>query len=117
MRQIMRTIIVDDSALVRARLIMLLSRSPHIEVVGVAKNAAEAIERTIQLKPDVVILDIRLPGPSGLSIIKQLKQLAPSPTVIMLTNYTNLQIQAKCRDAGADFFFDKSAEFEKVVST
>ncbi|MBI1804506.1 MAG: response regulator transcription factor [Ignavibacteriae bacterium] len=116
MPQTVRTLIVDDSALVRARLVVLLSRSPQIEVVGVAKTAAEAIDRAHRLKPNVVVLDIRLPGPSGLSIVRKLKRLDPPPTVIMLTNYSNLQIETKCREAGADFFFDKSSEFEKVIA-
>ena len=65
MSRIIRTLIVDDSALVRARLVMLLSRSSQIEVVGVAKTTSEAMERAERVRPDVVILDIRLSGPSG----------------------------------------------------
>jgi len=116
MAQSIRTLIVDDSALVRARLVILLSRSHRIEVVGVAKTAMEALERAGLTKPDVVILDIRLSGPSGISIVQQLKLLQPAPLVIMLTNYTDLRIQRKCKEAGADFFFDKSSEFEKMVN-
>ena len=109
--------IVDDSALVRARLVVILSRSPQIEVVAVAKTASEAVQRAKQAKPDVIILDISLPGASGISIVRRLKQIQPTPVVLMLSNYSSLQIQTKCKEAGADYFFDKSSEFEKVVFT
>ena len=107
--------IVDDSTLVRARLVVLLSRSPQIEVVGLARTAPEAIERAAQLMPDVIILDIQLPGASGISIIRQLKEMDPTPIVCMLTNFASIQVEMKCKEAGADYFFDKSAEFEQII--
>ena len=112
-----RTMVVDDSALVRARLVVILSRSPQIVVVAVAKTASEALERAKRTKPDVIILDIGLPGANGISIIQELKQIQPAPVVLMLTNYSSIQIQSKCKEAGADYFFDKSSEYEKVILT
>ena len=112
----LRVLVVDDSVLVRARLVLMLSELEGVEVVSLAKDAGEAVEKTGQLRPDIVLLDFRMPGGSGLTVLQAIKLLSPAPVVIMLTNYTSLQVQIKCRNAGADYFFDKSAEFEEVVN-
>ena len=107
--------IVDDSKIVRDRLVTLLSDLKKIEVIGQAKSTRQAIVAIRKLKPDVVILDIRMPGGSGIDLIPNIKKDKSSPVIIMLTNYPYPQYRKKCLDAGADFFFDKSAEFEKVI--
>jgi len=107
--------IVDDSKIVRDRLVTLLSDLKKIEVIGQAKSTRQAIVAIRKLKPDVVILDIRMPGGSGIDLIPNIKKDKFPPIVIMLTNYPYPQYRKKCLDAGADFFFDKSAEFEKVI--
>lgn len=112
----LRVLIVDDSVLVRARLVLMLSDVEGVEVVSFAGDAKEAVEKTKQLLPDIVLLDFRMPGGTGLTVLQTIKKLKPVPVVIMLTNYTNLQLQTKCKNAGADFFFDKSTEFEKVIN-
>jgi DNA-binding NarL/FixJ family response regulator len=82
-----RVFIADDSATVRERLISLLSDMPAVEVIGTASDAAEAIVAIQQLKPDVVILDIRMPAGSGIGVLRSLQQAQSKPKFIMLTNY------------------------------
>ena len=106
--------IADDSATVRDRLTSLLSDMPTVEVVGQAADAAEAIQAIQQLKPDVVILDIRMPAGSGIGVLRSLAHKPEKPKFIMLTNYPFLQYRKTCLEAGASYFFDKSSEFEKI---
>src|SRR2546425_323425 len=110
-----KVFIVEDSAIVRERLTTLLSEFEEIAIVGHTANPHEATDAIRKLKPDAVILDIRLPGGSGIDVLRTLKQEKPSPHVIMLTNYPYSQYRKKCLEAGADFFFDKSREFHKVT--
>jgi DNA-binding NarL/FixJ family response regulator len=112
----MRILIADDSAVVRERLLQFLHDVEGVEVVGQAKDALEAKVMAERLKPDVAILDLRMPKGSGADVLHDIKKLQPSPRVIMLTNYSHPENKKKCIDFGADYFFDKSTEFQKVVS-
>jgi len=111
----MRIVIVDDSVVIRQRLVRQLREMDGIEIVGQADDVPAAKELVKKLKPDVAILDIRMPSGSGADLVQELKQLKPAPKVIMLTNYPYPENRKKCMDLGADFFFDKSTEFQEVV--
>ena len=110
----MRVFIIDDSAIVRERLIAMLAEVEGVEIVGHAEDAFSAIEGVRVLIPDVVILDIAMPGASGIYALEKIRCEKPAPTVIMLTNYSYPQYRKRCADSGAAFFFDKSTEFERV---
>lgn len=112
----MRILIADDSAVVRARLISLLTDLHGIEVIGQAEDAMEARNLAEKLRPDVAILDLRMPKGSGADVLCDIKKLDPTPKVIMLTNYPHSENRKKCIDGGADYFFDKSTEFQRVVA-
>lgn len=111
----MKVFIADDSAPVRQRLKTMLSELQGLEVIGQAEDAGEATKSILELKSDVVILDIRMPGGSGIDILRNIKRVAPGPRVIMLTNYPYPQYRKRCMEAGADFFFDKYSEFHRVT--
>ena len=111
----MKVLIADDSGEVRERIKILLSEVGAVEMIGEAENAQQAIDHIRQQIPDVVILDIRMPGGNGIDVLREIEKKDRLPVVIMLTNYPYPQYQRKCMDAGADYFFDKSKEFEKVV--
>jgi len=111
----MKIFIVDDSCVVHERLTAMLSNIEEIETIGQAKDAGEAISFFKELKPDAVILDIQMPGGSGIEVLKHIKKVQPATVVIMLTNYPYLQYRQKCMDEGADFFFDKTIEFENAI--
>lgn len=106
--------IVDDSPIVRERLVSLLSDIPQVVVVGQAERPNEAVRQIQKLRPAVVVLDISMPGGSGLSVLQEIKKGGAAPMVIMLTNFAQDPYRQKCMSLGADYFFDKSSEFDKV---
>ena len=111
----MKVFLVDDSVVVLEKLAAMISGIEGVEITGQALNAHDAIQSIVKLKPDVVILDIRLNGGgNGMDVLKRIKKEIPPPIVIMLTNYPYPQYREKCRALGADYFFDKVTEIEKV---
>lgn len=113
----MRVFIVEDSEALRVRLSRTISSIPHVEVVGFADNAVDALERISKTKPDAIVLDIHLKSSTGYQVLHGLKAQMPSPTIIVLTNYPYPQYRARYLQAGADYFFDKSNEIDQVVTT
>jgi DNA-binding NarL/FixJ family response regulator len=109
-----KVFIADDSLIVREHLVTMLEELAGIKVVGQAENVAEAISAIRILQPDVVILDIRMPGGSGIDVLQTIKQDEVAPMVIILTNYPYPGYRQKCLQAGADFFLDKSTEFDQI---
>jgi DNA-binding NarL/FixJ family response regulator len=110
----LRIFIADDSLVIRARLVTLLEDLVGVKLVGQAGNGAETISAIWQLKPDVVILDIRMPVGSGFEVLQIIKQDQARPIVIVLTNHPYSAYRQKCLEAGADFFLDKSTEFDQI---
>jgi DNA-binding NarL/FixJ family response regulator len=106
--------LADDSPIVRERLITILDELSEIDMVGQAANVAESIGAILLIKPDVVILDMHMPGGSGLDVLQAVKQVDSAPVVIVLTNYPYAVYRQKCLQAGADFFLDKSTEFDQI---
>jgi DNA-binding NarL/FixJ family response regulator len=109
-----KVFIADDSLIVRERLVTLLDELAGIEIVGQAEDVAEAISAIRKLKPDTVILDILMPGGSGIKVLQNIKQDNTALQVIVLTNYPYSAFRQKCLQAGADFFLDKSTEFDQI---
>jgi DNA-binding NarL/FixJ family response regulator len=109
-----KVFIADDSLIVREHLVTMLDELAGVEIVGQAENVAEAISAIRILKPDVVILDILMPGGSGIKVLQNIKQAGAGPMVIILTNYPYPVFRQKCLQAGADFFLDKSTEFDQI---
>lgn len=111
----LKVFVADDSALVRERLAELISEIEGVEVVGQAGDAREALEGIQRLRPDAVILDIRMPGNNGIQVLEAIKRSTAAPVVIVLTAFPHPQYRKKCLEAGAEFFFDKATEFEQVA--
>lgn len=112
----MKVVIIDDSAAVRERLVIMISDLPGLEVSGQAEDVQEGIRLIRELKPDVVLLDIRMREGSGFNVLKYIRNgIQPKPLVVVITNYPYPQYQKKCLENGADYFLDKSSEFEKIV--
>ena len=109
-----KVFIADDSLIVREHLVTLLDELVGVEIVGQAENVAETISGIRNLQPDVVILDIRLPDGSGIDVLQNIKQDGVGPMVIILTNYPYPGYRQRCLNAGADFFLDKSTEFDQI---
>ena len=90
----MRALIVDDEPLARARLMRLLSEHAHINCVGEATNASEALALVDTLQPDLVLLDIEMPGMDGLTLAKELNQMTIPPAIIMVTAHPEHALEA-----------------------
>jgi len=112
--QNIKVFIADDSLVVREHLVTMLDELPRIVIVGQAETVAEAISAIGKLRPDVVILDIHMPDGSGIDVLQTIKQDEPAPVVIVLTNYPYPAYRQKFLQAGADFFLDKSTEFDQI---
>jgi len=110
-----KVFVADDSPIVRERLISMLTELPNVEIVGETGGALEAIDSIRRLKPTAVVLDISMPGGGGMSVLETIKKDDGAPMVIMLTNFSNEPYRRRCLQLGADYFFDKSSEFEKVI--
>ena len=97
----LRILLVDDHEVVRLGLKALIGRQPSSEVIGEAGTAAEAIEKARVHKPDVIVMDVRLPGKSGIDATREIMQLLPDTKVIMLTSYADDELLMDAIEAGA----------------
>jgi len=117
--QKLKIVLVDDSVTVCEHLLGMLDKLPTAEVVGQAHNAKEAMELIRALQPNLITLDIHMPGVPGLrngiDLLRTVKQEYPEMVVIMLTNLVQMPYRRKCLEAGADYFFDKSREFYHIL--
>ena len=111
----MRVFIADDSNALRDQIKEILADIEGIDVVGQARDAPEALESIRKLRPDVAILDIRMPSGSGISVLEPIRKEKIPTKVIIFTNYPYLQLRKEYLDAGADFFFHKAIDFEKLI--
>jgi len=111
----LKIFIADDSQLLCERLSQMLKEQANIEVIGMAHQAQDAIEQICRLKPDLVVLDIRMPKGNGIHVLKEIKARIPDLKVMMFTNFPFPQYREKCHKYGADFFFEKSTEYQNLV--
>ena len=111
----MKVFVVDDSVVIRERLKRLVADVPDVQVIGEAGDAQIAVAAILAQKPDVVLLDIHILNGNGIDVLQRLKQERVAPAVIILTDYPFPEYRQLCLNAGADFFFVKSTEFEQLV--
>ena len=114
-RKPIRVLIVDDHPVVRQGLQSLLSNYPDIQVVGEADTGLRALEEAALLQPDVVLLDIRLPGASGMDVARQLRQQNPQARIIILTAYEDDEYLIGALQAGAHGYLLKSTSHETLA--
>lgn len=110
----MQVFIVEDSPLVRARLVDLLESVPGTSVVGQAAQAPAAIRDILATRPDVVLLDLNLGEHSGFDVLRAVAPQAPEIDFYMLSNFAADPYRQLAERLGARDFFDKSREFERV---
>jgi DNA-binding NarL/FixJ family response regulator len=106
--------IVDDVASMRERLRELVIELPDVAVVGDAGTPAEAIAGILATQPACVLLDYQLVGGTGVDVLRGVHASSPGTVFVVLTNQTDPQYRRACLDAGADHFFDKSTEFDRI---
>lgn len=113
-----RVVVADDQPLVRAGLRTLLQTEPDIEVVAVAEDGAEAVEQALALRPDVVCMDIRMPGRDGISATRELcgPDVADPIPVLVLTTFDIDDYVFGALEAGASGFLLKDADPDAIVA-
>jgi len=110
-----RLVLVDDHEVVRLGLKTLLDRHPQFEVVGEAGTAREAVDLVGRIKPDVVLMDIRLPGASGIDACEEITKNDPDVKVIMLTSYAEDEMLFSAIRAGASGYVLKQIGGDDLV--
>jgi len=111
----MRIFIADDSSAILNRLVKMVSQIHYTKVIGLASNGEDAITSILKLKPDLVILDLRMPKVNGFDVIRNIKRNNLSTTVLVLTSFATSQHRELCKQLGVEYFFDKTTEFEQAI--
>ena len=110
-----RLLLVDDQPAVRRGLRMRFALEPDLEVVGEVGGVAEAISLARALHPDVVLMDVEMPGVSGIAAIATLRRVAPHSTVVIFTLYDDAAMRTRAREAGAAAFVAKHQTEEALL--
>jgi DNA-binding NarL/FixJ family response regulator len=105
--KVVRVLIVDDQQLVRDGIASLLGIQPGIEVTGTAADGAEAVAKALETTPDVVLMDVRMPGTDGVEATLELRRLLPSCRVVMLTTFDDDESVTRALQAGASGYLLK----------
>jgi len=113
-KQPLNILLVDDSPIIISRVRQVLDELSFIGFVHDAKDAEEAFGRLQSNTPHLVLLDIIMPGKSGIALLADIKELYPSVEVIMLSNNSTDDYRNKCLKLGAVQFVDKTTEFEQL---
>jgi len=116
MKKKISLLIADDHAVVRMGLKTLLGFQRDFSVIGEAADGHEAVEKTTRLKPDILLLDIMMPGTSGIDVARQLRQAAPGIRILVLTSSSSSADLAQILNAGVDGVLMKSAPNEDLIA-
>jgi len=110
-----KVLIADDHQLFREGLVNLLSTASDIEVIAEAKDGNETTEKTVQLKPDVALIDIGMPGMNGIEATKILKKEIPAVKIIALSMHSDKQFVKGILEAGADGYLLKNCTYRQLI--
>jgi NarL family two-component system response regulator LiaR len=116
MKNKIRVLIADDHAMVRMGLASLLGTEPDIEVVGEAENGKTAIQKSIALKPDVIVMDLVMPNMDGTAATTEILKCLPETKILMLTSFGTADGIAHAIEAGAKGAMMKNADFSELVA-
>jgi len=111
-----KLLLADDHAVVRSGLRMLLEAQPDMEIIGEAENGRETVEKVRTLQPDVVLMDIEMPGMNGIEATRQIKENMPETAVLALTMYEDDQYFFEMLKAGAAGYIPKRAAPDALVN-
>ncbi len=115
-----RVLLADDHPIVRRGIMACLAQSPNLDVVGEAADGLEALRKTRELLPDVLLTDIEMPGMTGLAVTEAVHRDLPRVKVLILSMYTSPECMVRCTQAGASGYVLKQApsdEFVQAVET
>lgn len=116
MKKIINILLVDDHAVVRWGIKSLIERNPKFLVCGESETLEDAYEKVKDLKPDIVLLDLKLPDGDGATGCRKMKTIMPNVKIIILTAYGEDQIVVEAIKAGADGFLLKNIDSSKIIS-
>lgn len=112
-----RVLVVDDHDLLREGVVGTLNAFDDIEVVGEANSGDSAVAKALRLEPDVVVMDLVMPGGSGIDAIRRIKERRQETQVLALTSFTDASLIREAIEAGATSFLFKTVDVEKFAST
>jgi DNA-binding NarL/FixJ family response regulator len=111
----MTILIVDDSEVFRSRIVEILANNNKSTDILEANSILEAKEIMLDVLPDILITDIRMPGGTGLDLIKHVRKDNLVTLIIVITNYPEAQYKVEAFKTGANYFFDKSSEMDNLL--
>ncbi len=111
----MKVLVVDDSPAVRRAVRMLLERNDSFEVCGEAENGREAIEKTAELRPELIIIDLSMPVLNGLDAVRGIRRIKPEVPIILFSTFSDVLMQEEAHSAGISALVSK-AEPGKLVN-
>jgi two-component system, NarL family, response regulator NreC len=110
-----RVLIADDHTLVRRGMRAILEMHPEWEVCGEASNGPEAVGKAKELLPDVIIMDISMPGPSGLDATREIREALPQTGVLIVSMHDSRELVLAAREAGARGYLSKSETDGRLI--
>jgi DNA-binding NarL/FixJ family response regulator len=113
----MRVVLADDHEVVRRGIRAIVNGHPPWTVCGEAENGQEAVDLVLELKPDLVVLDLSMPVMNGLQATARIRQLAPSTKILVLSMHDSAQVEQGALAAGADAFLTKGASTDTFIRT
>jgi len=113
----MRILLADDFEVVRTGLKNLLSENAEWEVCGEAENGRLAVEKAVELSPDVVVLDITMPVMNGFEAAREIRKLSPKTKIVMFSMRDSARMAHEAKEAGADAYIVKSSGIDVIEKT
>ena len=117
MKDTIKVLIADDHAMVRMGLASLLETEPDIEVVGEAENGETAVSKALTLKPDVIVMDLVMPGKDGTTATVEIMKALPETKILLLTSFGTADGISHAIEAGASGALMKNADFSELVAS
>jgi DNA-binding NarL/FixJ family response regulator len=111
-----RIVVADDAAVIRDGVCSLLSCNPTWQVCGEARDGEEAVEKVRNLKPDVIVLDVRMPGMNGFAAARKIREVAPATKILIFSMDDREEISDMAQQAGADAFVSKTEDPGSLVA-
>lgn len=110
----MNIVLADDSDMILMRLQEMLSHIGFVSIVGISKNGKDALKMIIEKKPDLAIVDIKMPEMNGLDVLKEVRKTNKNLKFIILTFYVLEQYKKIAFDTGVNYFLSKADDFDKI---
>lgn len=110
----LKILIVDDTEIVLERLFEMIAELESVDSVLKSNSYIQTVDLIKKQEPDVILLDLQLPGKNGIELLKFVKRHHPAVKTIIVTNSASAFYRELCKSLGADYFIDKSTEFEKI---